>query len=153
MVRSLIAVLAVAFSISIATMAPAAEEGWTGRYVYEADYGRTAGGTPVIVRYTIVFDAKTPGRATLSADGFQTDETLFCDVKADGRVATLSFRGHEDGRLTNAYGVSVFRPGEALIRLERRGSADASSLVTHWLAYRGLDDRRPPAGNYFRKER
>ena len=153
MIRILSNVFVFILTASLPPTVHAAKQSWSGRYIYEANYGRTAGGTAVTARYTIVIDGKAPGKAILTVDGYQSDETLICDTRADANTMTLSFRSYEDGNATNVYGVAVYKPGTALLRLERREGNARSSIVTHWLELTGLDGKKPAAGVYFRRKR
>ena len=122
--------------------------GWEGRYRYDATYGRTAGGTAIVIRHTIDV---TSENATLAAEGYQIDEVLLCDVEAAPTRITLRFRSYSDGSTNNAYGVAMYTPGEALLVLEKPSNSMRAVPVTRWLGYAGLDGIRPSPGVYFRK--
>src|SRR5438128_1011904 len=53
---------------------------WSGSYQYPHTAGHTAAGTTVVVRYDLTMAKSDPGRATLRIAGYQTNQTLECDV-------------------------------------------------------------------------
>ncbi len=133
----------IAALVTMTCTPPAASQSWNGRYVYEHDGGRTAGGDRMLVDYLLVVTDK---RCRLTVSGFQTDETILCSAAdADGRL-DVAFAGYGDGRAVNRYGVSVYRVGEPLLSLSWKGG----TLITAWRRY-SPEDEYPTPARYFRK--
>jgi hypothetical protein len=83
--------------------------------------------------------------------GFQTDETLICDVVSkDNNKLTLLFRSYGDGKV-NRCGVQVYKPGEPLLTLERRQQNGKTTFITYWLAHTDPTGKQPKPGRYFHK--
>ena len=121
-------------------------EAWDGTYVWQARYGQSKGGSPLVLDYRISLAGP---QCRIALDGYQTEETLLCTATADRSTLTLRFASHANGALTNAYGVAVYQPGQALLRLQR---LDAKTLRTTWLGLTGLDGKLPQPGIQFRKK-
>ena len=140
---ALVMVLAVA-------MGPAWGADWTGTYAYEGSFGRTAGGTGITALYEIRIGARPGSDCRITIDGFQTEETLLCTANDEGSTLTLRFKSHEDGALTNRYGVAVYTPGAPLLALHRMQDG---TLETSWLVLQTLDGRTPARGRHFVRRR
>ena len=115
--------LAAALLLLLAPPAPAlARDGWAGTYEYTANLGRTAGGTVMLVTYTVEV---TSGNARLGgvveASGYMTDSRLRCDTRTEGNRLNLYFHSYPDGGTANQYGVELYRKGDLLLSLERIG--------------------------------
>jgi len=124
-----------------------AQAGWDGRYTYGATYGKTAGGSPVVMDYALKIAG---GSCRFSMDGFQTQEELLCSVSGNADKITLLFKSYADGEVLNSHGVAVYKPGQPLFALERKGGKD---LWTTWLDMEGPDGKRPAPGRQFRPAR
>lgn len=122
--------------------------GWSGTYVYEGGFGRSAGGSPILVRYEIRLDDPA-GICRINIDGFQAEELLLCEVQAAGDRMTLRFKSHGDGAPANRHGVVVYRPGVPLLELRRTGKPSANGIETRWLGLETPDGRKSPTGRYF----
>lgn len=69
-------------------------------------------------------------RCEITANGFQTQESIKCSaVEKDGRLL-INYRSYHDGSTKNAYGVSVYKNEESLLSIER----DDQKLLTRWSA-------------------
>jgi hypothetical protein len=79
--------------------------------------------------------------------GFQTNESLVCDVSGTHEQIAVSFRTYQNGRTQNEYGVAVYQPGQVLFTLRR--AADGA-LVTTWGALRP-DGVREISGRFFER--
>jgi len=138
--------LAVIVALTAATpsLAEAVDSGnWAGRYVYEHDGGRTAGGTGIVV--THVLNMKN-NSCRLEASGFQTDETIVCRTRIDGKGVVVSFVGYPGGGTRNKYGVAQYRTGGTLFSMRKT----AKGIVTTWGDYSPVEDGQPRVGGYFR---
>jgi len=141
------AVLLLAWALPLCASAA----GWSGRYVYEATYGRSAGGSPIAEAYEITVREEAPQACRISISGFQIDETLLCSLEPAPDRLTLRFLSYESGATRNRYDVEVYRAGEPLLALQRREARDgAGRLVTHWFALQGLDGVARKPGVHFR---
>lgn len=141
--RGLRAALAMVLAV---TIGPAWGADWAGTYVYEGSFGRTAGGTGITALYEIRIGARPGSDCRITIDGFQTEETLRCIPNEEGSTLTLRFKSHEDGALTNRYGVAVYTPGAPLLALHRMQDG---TLETSWLALQPLDAKTPARGRHF----
>jgi len=108
---------------------------WRGQYLYEADYGQNAGGIGMVVEYrlTINHAGKIPA-AILQMQGYETDETIYCDVKYTSKSVSCFFKSYSDGQIKNAYGVVLYKPGQLLFTLDRPTVNGFTGLATHWHA-------------------
>lgn len=134
-----------------AQFALARVENWRGVYEYEGYFGRTAGSSPIVMHYKISITGNNKAPAILTIQGFQTDETLICNVVSeDNNKLTLLFRSYGDGKV-NRYGVQVYKPGEPLLTLERRQQNGKTTIITYWLALTDPTGKQPKPGRYFHK--
>jgi hypothetical protein len=70
---------------------------------------------------------KTPS-ATLAIQGFQTDQTLLCDVEIAGSTLVVKFRSFGDGKDPElSLASEQYRPGARLITLSRES---AQGMIT-----------------------
>lgn len=126
-------------------------ENWRGVYEYEGYFGRTAGSSPIVMHYKISITGNNKAPAILTIQGFQTDETLICNVVSeDNNKLTLLFRSYGNGKV-NRYGVQVYKPGEPLLALERRQQNGKTTIITYWLALTDPTGKQPKPGRYFHK--
>lgn len=125
--------------------------GWDGEYVYEGVYGNTYGGSPVIEEYTVRVGKFSEWGCDISIAGFQTDETIICEAKAEGNSLTLTFTSYDSGEDVNAYGVKIYKPGQPLLRFERSKKNGKSVLVTRWPGITDPYDHHPEPGIYFKR--
>ncbi len=124
---------------------------WQGRYRYEHDAGLTEGGSSVHVTYELALGpAGTRGGCLFTARGFQTDERIVCQTRAEGPNLTVNFHRYEDGRTVNKYGVAVYKPGETLFTLSR---AEGAGLLTRWQALEPDGESVSENGAFFSKVR
>ncbi|SFL30045.1 DUF5991 domain-containing protein [Methylorubrum salsuginis] len=124
---------------------------WQGRYRYEHDAGLTEGGSSVHVTYELALGpAGARGGCLFTARGFQTDERIVCQTRAEGPNLTVNFHRYEDGRTVNKYGVAVYKPGEPLFTLSR---ADGAGLLTRWQALEPDGESVSQNGAFFSKVR
>lgn len=131
--------------------AQAAAPDWPGHYRYEHDAGLTEGGSPVHVTYELALGpAGARGGCLLTARGFQTDERIVCQTKAEGQGLAVSFHRYEDGRTVNKYGVTVYKPGESLFTLSR---GEGAWLLTRWQALKPDGESVSASGAFFSKVR
>jgi hypothetical protein len=105
-------------TICLATAAASAQE-WGGIYTYNANYGWNAGGTAMNVTYQISIEDGTNPSAEISADGYQTSNTVLCTTRTKGNSIELRFLSHADGKMENEYGVKLYEKGDVLITLTR----------------------------------
>lgn len=111
-----------AMSICFATSTVSAQE-WGGLYRYNANFGRNAGGTAMNVTYEIAIeDGSDPG-AEITADGYQTSNTLLCTTRKKGNSIELRFLSYPDGKMENEYGVKLYEKNDLLLTLSRVASA------------------------------
>ncbi len=146
-IRIAVAALLLAWTLPLCASAA----GWSGRYVYEATYGRSAGGSHIGEDYEVTLRNEAPQACRISISGFQRDEVLLCSLEPAPERITLRFLSYESGATRNVHGVEVYRAGAPLIALERRKARDGTErLVTHWFALQGLDGGTRKPGMHFR---
>jgi len=146
-IRAALAALLLAWALPLCASAA----GWSGRYVYEAAYGRTAGGSSIAESYEITVREEAPQSCRISISGFQRDEVLLCSLESAPERITLRFLSYESGATRNVHDVEVYRPGGPLLALQRGKARDgADRLVTHWFALTGLDGVARKPGVHFR---
>ena len=144
MARNLAAGIMVAALTASGGCQAAAPGPWNGHYAYSYSAGRNAGGTGVVVNFSLTLDPKT---CLFTAEGYQTDETIRCSTKTSAGKIDVDFTSYGDGKLTDLRGNAVYQPGDILFSLERRGG----QVVTHWQAYPLPDDTpHKPVVNFVR---
>lgn len=106
--------------VSLAFYLGKTDDSWKGKYIYEANLGRNAGGAAVAIAYEIEItsDNAVLG-ATITATGYQTDDALRCDTKTEGERINLYFNSYPDGGTKNQYDVELYKKGDLLLSLER----------------------------------
>jgi hypothetical protein len=105
-------------AMCFATLTVSAQE-WGGLYRYNANFGRNAGGTAMNVTYEIsIEDGPTPG-AEISADGYQTSNTVLCTTRKKGSSIELRFLSYPNGKMENEYGVNLYENSDLLMTLTR----------------------------------
>ena len=109
---------------------------WAGTYEYTASLGRTAGGTGIVVTYTIVVASgnSEPG-AVVEASGYMTDDKLRCETRARGNRIDLHFHSYPDGGTANAYGVELYKKGDLLLSLEKVVQQKRTRYRVLWAKY------------------
>jgi hypothetical protein len=125
--------------------------GWAGIYEYHAQPSRTFGGSPVTMTYRMVIHPSVSSTATLRIQGYQTDETLICDVSGSESAITLLFRSYANGSTRNVYGVEEFTKAEPLLRLEYQRLGSRFALITEWEGVEPPDRSVERRGEYFHR--
>jgi len=115
---------------------------WAGIYTYAFNGGSNAAGTQTVVTYTLELSAAA---CTLTAQGYQTDETVLCTSKPIADGVDVAFRSFGDGEPTDKYGNAVYSAGDLLFSLQRKDG----KIVTRWKGYPLPDDKPHPIGVYF----
>jgi hypothetical protein len=107
---------------------------WAGLWEYNAPPAESAGGSPISMQYRLVVDdAKQGGTAQLSIRGFQTDQTILCDVERTNDRIVVKFRSFANGKIVNEYGIAEYREGQPLLTLARsRDQQGQGSVTTEW---------------------
>ena len=125
---TLAALLATPAAAQTHTAQAPAQPNWAGTYRYDWSGGRTAGGSPMEVTYTLRL-GNTPADCALDVTGYQSDEHILCEAAADATTLWIRFRSYADGKRVNQYGTAVYTPGRDLFRLRRK---DAHTFLTDW---------------------
>lgn len=142
--RRVLAVLPIALATATAACAsPApAKADWSGRYHYDFNAGRNAAGTGMVVSYTLTL---TQSACRLTAEGYQTDETILCEAKQTPAGLDIGFKSYGNGKTTDAYGNAEYSVGQALFTLQNKGG----KTLTAWKAYPLPDEKPHPTAVYF----
>jgi hypothetical protein len=111
-----------AMSICFATLSVSAQE-WGGLYRYNANFGRNAGGFAMNVTYEIGIEDGSDPDAEITADGYQTSNTVLCHSRTKGNSIELRFWSYPDGKMENEYGVKLYKKNDVLLTLTRVVSA------------------------------
>ena len=113
---------------------------WDGQYSYLANYGRNAAGTAMTVYYSLTVNKQGgPPDAILIGEGYQTNDTIYCNCTVRNDSAFFFFRTYGDGTMKNIYGVAEYRPDQWLFTLVRRTHKGAKQLLTIWGAFNSDD--------------
>jgi hypothetical protein len=131
----------------------ASAQSWSGHYGYTGNYGKTAGGTPIVLIYDLNINASDKPSCTLKASGFQTDESIVCTIEEDANAQKISilFKSYDGGAELNIYGTAMYKPGEALLELSRKNVKKKSRVITTWKSFHNAEDKAPKPGVYFVK--
>jgi hypothetical protein len=99
----------------------------------------------------VVDDGKAGGSAQLKMQGFQTDQTIVCDVEPTDDRIVVKFRSYANGKVVNEFGVAEYRPGEPLLTLARGRDSQKDSITTEWQGLQGPREDVPRIGVFFQK--
>lgn len=125
------------------TAAAQAPRAWWGEYQYEWSPGRTAGGTGIVVDYRLHLSADG---CRITAQGWQTNETIRCAAQPSGGVININFVSYGDGSVRNVHGIQRYKPGERLFSLSNKHGA----IWTGWGSYSPWENSEP-LGKYFKR--
>ena len=141
MKRALTIIVAVILLPALLSHVPAGAQGqprdeWAGTYEYTASLGRTAGGTGIVVNYTIeVTSGNSELGAVVEASGYMTDDKLRCETKTQGNRIDFHFHSYPDGGTANAYGVELYKKGDLLLSLEKVVQQKRTRYRVLWAKY------------------
>lgn len=116
---------------------------WNGSYIYEAALGDTIGGDSAVITYTLVVASN---KCEITIEGFQTSESIICKTKELENKLDVNFQSYSDGSVKNKYGISLYKVGGLLFRLNR-----TDNLTTTWGELLP-DEKLAKEGHYFIKE-
>ncbi len=141
--------------VATACMAGTAESAWYGEYSYFASGGETAGGSQIMMDITVKIDKQGLKEiCELHADGFQTNETIFCTTAMNKNQLMILFKSHEDGRIINRSDVAVYKVGDTLFSLKKitvKNKKKSIQYITHWGVYTHFGLERKNVKDYFEK--
>ena len=136
----------------LAQHALSAQPDWQGDYAYTASYGATQGGSAITADYVVrLANGGNARSCEIEISGFQTYEEIACTAEPAGNSISLRFKSYKSGEVKNAHGVAVYRPGQVLLVFEQAQKNGRSALLTHWSGIMGLDGKKPPTGETFRR--
>jgi hypothetical protein len=131
---------------------PQAPVSWAGQWEYTAPPANSAGGSPISMQYRLVVDdEKAGGSAQLKMQGFQTDQTIVCDIEPTDDRLVLKFRSYANGKAVNEFGVAEYRLGEPLLTLARGRDSQKGRITTEWQGLSGPREDVPRIGVFFQK--
>jgi hypothetical protein len=131
---------------------PQAPVSWAGQWEYTAPPANSAGGSPISMQYRLVVDdGKAGGSAQLKMQGFQTDQTIVCDVEPTDDRIVVKFRSYANGKVVNEFGVAEYRQGEPLLTLSRGRDSQKDSITTEWQGLQAPREDVPRIGVFFQK--
>jgi len=134
-------VIAVTFLLAPLSLHPArardhSRDAWAGTYESTTTLGHTAGGTPMVVTYTIeVTSDNAELGALIGADGYMTDDRLRCTTRTQGNRINLYFHSYPNGGTTNQYGVELYKKGDLLLSLEKITQQKRTRYRVTWAKY------------------
>jgi|GEM_PF-4509985 hypothetical protein len=112
---------------------------WLGNYQWVELGGKNTG---IVVEHTLNISRNKNGifMAKLASIGYQTNETIICDVKFNkrGERLNLLFRSYANGSVVNKYGVQRYKKGQAMIALERRVNNGNLIYLTFWQSFQPI---------------
>jgi hypothetical protein len=124
-------------------------DAWVGEYVFEADGGRTAGGSAIYVVHQLSVSREGRAlRARLESNGYQTYAAFECEARVEGGRLKLFFVRHAD---ENVFLRGDYRRGDLLLTLARAGRGRRARLLTYFGKFRPQFRRPRPGREYFRK--
>jgi hypothetical protein len=126
-----------------------AKSDWKGAYAYEWYGGRNAAQTAVFMNYQLDLTASASKPATLTAEGYMTDDEFIVDAVPVGDMLEIRFRSFADGGLKNVSGGQPYAVGSTLFTLGRpkRGREP----ITVWGSLH--PDGAPARGRFFERIR
>ncbi len=134
--------------IVFAHSAYALDESWSGNYEWIEVVGTHGPGLGVVVEYEIKVESENGGfKAVLHAEGYQTDETILCNVVTKGTSLDLLFSGYPNGKILNKYGVKEYEKGQRLLTLKKSNR----KILTYWGAL-GTNTKPIDGKVYFEKK-
>lgn len=141
------ALLSILLALIGCTRTPRVPADWAGDYTYDADLGRNAADTGMVVTYDLHLHGTT---CTLTADGYQTDESLLCAVAPHGASLDILFHSFADGATKNNRGNEPYHRGQTLFSLTHSAHG---RILTRWSAYTPAsnNDTPPRPSLYFHR--
>ena len=130
---------------SIAT-AVSAQSDWIGKYTFDENGGKNAGGTAILISHELsVFDDGEGGLAArLESNGFQTSVDVVCMAKVVGTKLQIYFQSYGEDNMFEPY-----KAGDLLFTLERRSD---KIILTHWGKFTASIPKNEKSGKvYFEK--
>lgn len=118
-----------------------------GKYEFNEDGGKTAGGTVIFVGH--VLELGDAGTATLRADGYQTARDLKCTFTTTATKTVVKFDSY------NEDGVNSFEPykkGDVLLTLQYKTVKGKKVLWTTFGKYTPTVKNAPKLGGIYFKE-
>jgi hypothetical protein len=103
------------------------------------------------MQYRLVIDDGKAGSAQLKMQGFQTDQTIVCDVEPTDDRIVVKFRSYANGKAVNEFGVAEYRPGDPLLTLARSRDSQKGSITTEWQGLSAPREDVPRIGVFFQK--
>ena len=116
--RKIFSITIAASILLLAATATSAQE-WGGVYKYRANFGKSAGGSVILIDYSIAIEDGSNPAAEITADGYQTSNTILCTTRKRGNSIQLRFLSYPGGGLENEYGVKLYEVGDVLITLTK----------------------------------
>ena len=118
---------------------------WVGAY----DYEEIIPGASVGIYHSLqVIKIGENYTALLKSEGYQTDQTLVCELEVNDQSLWVNFISYPDGTTQNIYGVEVYKPGDVLLVLRQN---DDGELLTDWHALILNDENIANGQEYFVK--
>lgn len=128
---------------------------WIGKYEWVETPGQTTGGTGIVIGHDIEILRNRQGQmvAKLDSSGFQTLESILCDVKIsnNGKRISLLFKSHSDSKLVNRFGVEQYKKGDVMLSLEQINRQGKVRYLTYWGAFQP-NQSLTTGREYFRKK-
>ena len=105
-----------------------AQTDWKGTYSFDENGGKNAGGATIFISHELSVFADDDGLAArLQSNGYQTSTDLICTAKVEGAKLLIYFQSYGEDNMFEPY-----KPGDLLLRLERKAERGKRIIVTHW---------------------
>lgn len=95
-------------------------------------------------------------RCELHADGFQTQDRIWCTATTHRNRLILQFKSYADGTVVNPFGFEEYKVGETLFSLERaiaKTGQKQNRYLVRWGAYTPFGADRKNIKDYFEKKK
>lgn len=125
-----------------------AQNDWAGKYEFDENGGKTAGGTVVFISHQLEIRETDDGlMAFIQSNGYQTSKDLVATTKIEGNKLLIYFESYGENNVFESY-----EEGDLLFTLEKQTVKGKTSILTHWNKFLPVVPKNEKSGMiYFKK--
>lgn len=125
-----------------------AQSDWVGKYDFEENGGKTAGGTAIFISHQMDISETDDGYVVMiKSAGYQTSKDLIATAKAQGNKLLVYFDSYGEDNVFENY-----EKGDLLLTLEKKTVKGKDEILTFWGKFTPSIDTKAKGGKvYFRK--
>lgn len=125
-----------------------AQTSWVGKYEFDENGGKTAGGTVIFITHELFIEQTDNGLlATINSNGYQTSSELIGTAKVEGDKLLIYFDSYGENNMFENYA-----QGDLLLTLEKKTVKSKTDVLTFWNKFQPIIDKNQKTGKvYFKK--